>query len=217
MSYNAIFLPALFTPDTCSVHTFFSARMAHPMNKFNAAGLMPEHSMNLPVRAASSPDENLIIHALMSMPAMSDEDLSKVFAPEIIYTAPNGQVLVGKIAVSAYLRANMQPDSMNLLETPSLLPPQAMVIDMHMPSGKRHLLVLKRRVQDGLVSTMTDEEGHCKTWASLAARAASSSIHSPTDTMVSPCTSKLSLAKRRHHLKAKPTTLFAGVRDQQAM
>lgn len=38
--------------------------------------------------------------------------------------------------------------------------------------------------------------------APLAARAAAASnFYSPTDNMVSPCTSKLNLAKKKHHLK----------------
>lgn len=118
-----------------------------------------------------------------------------------------------------------------LLTTPETLPANTMVVDqvaivtaestgdendssMESEAGHattvRSLIVLKRRQEDGLVSHLTEEEGHRRATAPLAARAASASnFYSPTDNMVSPCTSKLNLAKRKHHTKAKPMTLFA--------
>lgn len=72
------------------------------------------------------------------------------------------------------------------------------------------LVVIKRRAQDGKISSLTEEEGHRNATAPLAARAAAAnSFYSPTDAQVSPVTSKLNLAKRKHHMKAKPTALFA--------
>lgn len=109
-----------------------------------------------------------------------------------------------------------------LLATPETLPANTMVVDQIVAaapstaqsfgeaasamggeetSTKRSLLVLKRR-EDGMVSSLTEEEGHRRATAPLAARAASASnFYSPTDSMVSPCTSKLNLAKRKHHNK----------------
>lgn len=191
--------------------------MAHLMNKFNAAGLRPERSMNLPTRAASE-DEEHIMHTLMHIKTVSDEDIAGVFAPELIYTAPNGQVFVGIMSVISKLRELAYPDACHLLETPSALPQNVMVMDMHMPTGARHLVVLKRRAKDGLVSTMTNEEGHCKTLAPQhAAHILNGATQSPTDMMMSPCTSKLNLVKRRHLMKAKPTNLFAGMINQPTM
>lgn len=188
--------------------------MAHLMNKFNAAGLTPEDSMNLPTRTASAEEER-ILQAFLNVSIMSDDDLASVFTPELIYTAPHGQVVVGKIAAAAKLRERAQIEAYHLLDTPTMLPSNTLVLDLHMIGGARHLVVLKRRASDGLVSSITDEEGHRKALAPpLAARAMKNSVHSPTDMMMSPCTSKLNLVKRRHLMKAKPTNLFAGMVNQ---
>lgn len=112
-----------------------------------------------------------------------------------------------------------------LLMTPETLPTNTMVIDQIVASEPsaadaenansgavsttRSLIVIKRR-QDGMISSLSEEEGHRRATAPLAARSASAAnFYSPTDSMVSPCTSKLNLAKRKHHNKAKPMNLFA--------
>lgn len=114
-----------------------------------------------------------------------------------------------------------------LLETPESLPARTMCIDLlisfhdegtsdQSPARSvRYLVVLKRRAVDGLITSFTEEEGHRRATAPLAARAAAGNgYYSPTDNMMSPCTSKLSLAKKRHHLKGTPTTLFAPKLDK---
>lgn len=105
-----------------------------------------------------------------------------------------------------------------LLVTPESLPLRTIVLD-HMlttiasdgeTKNTHSLVVIKRKQLDGKISSMVQEEGHRKATAPLAARAAAAnSFYSPTDAQVSPVTSKLNLAKRKHHLKAKPTALFA--------
>jgi Spo12 family len=77
-----------------------------------------------------------------------------------------------------------------------------MEVQMHPTRIVRSLIVAKRR-QDGLVASMSEEEDHKKATAPLATRAAavSNSFYSPSDSVVSPCTSKLNLAKKKHHMK----------------
>lgn len=161
-------------------------------------------------------DEASIMQGLAQIHSQSDEALAHVLAPEIIYTAPTGDVIVGKKAVLQRLHTDAASHMgttprQRLLQTPESLPPRTMVIDQLSANGTRSLLVLKRRAHDGLVSSLTEEEGHRKATVPLATRAGSNLLNSPTDMMVSPCTSKLNLAKRRHYMKAKPTNLFAGM------
>ncbi|WFD20980.1 hypothetical protein MCAP1_003235 [Malassezia caprae] len=171
--------------------------------KCNAAGLAPEHSMVLPERTARE-DESTIVDAL----AHATDGAAHMFAPDMIYSMPTGEVVVGRDAVLA--RWSMpQGAVLRLLETPASLPARAMVLDKVGAGAERSLLVLKRREHDGLVSSLTEEMGHRKPTVPLAARAATNVFSSPTDMMMSPCSSKLQLAKRRHHMKAKPTKLFA--------
>ena len=184
------------------------------MNKLNAAGLTPEDSMQLPTRTASAEEER-VLQAFLNASIISDDDLASVFAPELIYTAPDGQVVVGEVAVAAKLRERTQIEAYYLLKTPTMLPSNTVVLDTHTAGGVRHLVVMKRRAGDGLVSSITDEESHRKALAPpMAARAMKTSVQSPTDMMMSPCTSKLNLVKRRHLMKAKPTNLFAGMVNQ---
>jgi len=147
-----------------------------------------------------------------------NEEALDAFAPDVIYTAPTGDVIVGKKAVAQCFREQAAANSERvlkerLLQTPESLPEGAMVIDqvvLH-PTSSRSLLVVKRRAQDGRIASLTEEAGHCKATVPLAARAgANNTLYSPTDNMVSPCTSKLNVSKRRHYLKGKPTALFAG-------
>ncbi len=183
--------------------------MALFVNKLNAAGLTPEDSMQLPTRTASAEEER-VLQAFLNASIISDDDLASVFAPELIYTAPDGQDVVGKVAVAAKLRERTQIEAYYLLETPTMLPSNTVVLDTHTAGGVRHLVVMKRRAGDGLVSSISDEESHRKALAPpMAARAMKTSVQSPTDMMMSPCTSKLNLVKRRHLMKAKPTNLFA--------
>lgn len=162
-----------------------------------------------------------------------------VFAKDVIYSSPRGDVFVGHNGLAKLFDREEEASiklHQRLLTTPETLPANTMVVDqiavVSSSSGEqgdendnsmeddsedhgrtlttRSLLVLKRRSTDGLVSHITEEEGHRRATAPLAARAASASnFYSPTDNMVSPCTSKLNLAKRKHHAKAKPMTLFA--------
>ncbi|WFD24662.1 hypothetical protein MEQU1_003365 [Malassezia equina] len=171
--------------------------------KCNAAGLAPEHSMVLPERVASD-DETMILQALTHPTDLA----ANVVAPDVIYSMPTGEVVVGKDTVLARW---LMPSTatLRLLETPASLPARAMVIDKMAPGNERSLVVLKRREHDGLISSITEEMGHRKPTVPLAARAATNVFSSPTDRMMSPCSSKLQLAKRRHHMKAKPTKLFA--------
>ena len=164
------------------------------------------------------------MNGLLQLYVQYADDLMAMFAPEIIYSMPTGSVVVGKAAVADKFRqlTQMNPGRVirqRLLQTPESLPAGAMVIDQMVssademqPANVRNLIVVKRREQDGLITSLTEEEGHRKATVPLAARVGSANLfNSPTDNMVSPCTSKLNLAKRRHHLKGKPTALFAGM------
>lgn len=198
--------------------------MHHLSNlKCNATGLAPEHSMVLPEREAVG-DEDMVMTGLLQLYTQYAEAQMAMFAPEVLYTMPNGDVVVGKNAVADKFRAltNMSPGRtvrQRLLQTPESLPAHAMVVDQMVtsndemqPTNERNLIVLKRREQDGLIVSLTEEAGHRKATVPLAARAGSANmLSSPTDHMVSPCTSKLNLTKRRHHFKGKPTMLFAGM------
>ncbi|WFD03963.1 hypothetical protein MOBT1_002660 [Malassezia obtusa] len=198
--------------------------MHHLSNlKCNATGLAPEHSMVLPERSTVA-DEEVIMAGLLQLYTAFSDELMAMFAPEVLYTMPSGDVVVGTNAVADKFRAlsRMNPGRavrQRLLQTPESLPPHAMVVDQVVtsademqPANERNLIVLKRREQDGLIVSLTEEAGHRKATVPLAARAASANVfNSPTDNMVSPCTSKLNLTKRRHHFKGKPTMLFAGM------
>ncbi|CAO1627086.1 unnamed protein product [Sympodiomycopsis kandeliae] len=204
-------------------------------SKLNAAGMAPEHSMVLPQRQPSS-DEQMILNTLEQLYASASPNQSSflsIFAPDCIYSSPRGDVFVGHSGLSKLLErpAGIQVKlQQRLLTTPDTLASSTMVIDqvaiissefgtdennsnsqdLSSNTTTRSLIVLKRRQGDGLVTHFTEEEGHRRATAPLAARAASvANFYSPTDNMVSPCTSKLNLAKRKHHSKAKPMTLFA--------
>lgn len=199
-----------------------SPAMYHLSNlKCNASGLAPEHSLVLPEREMVN-DEATIMEGMLRLYSHFSEDLMDMFAPEVMYTMPNGTVLVGKTAVAEKFRASAATGLVvrqRLLHTPESLPAHAMVIDQTLApvdesqmASVRNLLVLKRRESDGRITSLSEEESHRKATAPLAARAASANLfNSPTDHMLSPCTSKLNLSKRRHHLKGKPTSLFAGM------
>lgn len=161
----------------------------------------------------------------------NEEAALRVFASDVIYSTPCGDVFVGHQGLKKLLARATSGAKVHhrLLQTPEILPTNTMVIDQivvaagttgdnQKPStigdNVRSLLVLKRR-QDGMVSSMSEEAGHRRATAPLAARSASANnFYSPTDSMVSPCTSKLNLAKRKHHTKAKPMNLFANHEQQ---
>lgn len=146
-----------------------------------------------------------------------------VFANEAILTLPTGDVVVGPNGIRAKFAELLSSYSQRtlrqrLLVTPESLPHRTMVLDHVLSLSNagqdiktvHSLVVLKRKAQDGKISALTEEEGHRKATAPLAARAAAAnSFYSPTDAQLSPVTSKLNLAKRKHHMKAKPTALFA--------
>ncbi|WFD32566.1 hypothetical protein MSPP1_003614 [Malassezia sp. CBS 17886] len=176
--------------------------------------------MVLPERTMA-PDEAPLMAGLHRLYSSFDMHLADLFTPDVLYAMPTGEVVVGRVNVLRKFHelAQMHPGGVvrqRLLQTPESLPAHAMVIDQEVASSggrlqpTRSLLVIKRRDQDGRIWSMTEEEGHCKATVPLAARvAAPNTFNSPTDNMVSPCTSKLNLSKRRHHLK--PTALFAGM------
>ncbi|PWN93658.1 hypothetical protein FA10DRAFT_264280 [Acaromyces ingoldii] len=192
---------------------------AHPSNtKLNAAGLTPDHSLVLPERGPQ-PDEVEILKALSELYALQPAETSfALFAPNVVFTMPTGDVTVGAQGLRGKFQSTgtRRQVHQRLLTTPDALPARTMCVDQVVsedgePSRSvRSLLVLKRRAADGLVTSLTEEEGHRRATAPLAARAAAASnFYSPTDNMLSPCTSKLNLAKKKHHLKGKPMTLFA--------
>jgi hypothetical protein len=118
-------------------------------------------------------------------------------------------------AIKTGMASSQTSVRLRLLTSPTSLVPRAMCVDMvigtnDINTSTRTLLVIKRKASDGLVTSITEEVGHRRATAPLAARtAAAGNFYSPTDNMLSPCTSKLNLAKKKHHLKGKPTTLFA--------
>ncbi|PWN41651.1 hypothetical protein IE81DRAFT_324279 [Ceraceosorus guamensis] len=198
----------------------------------NAAGLMAEHSLTLPDRVPNL-EEAIIVQALEQLYSSSSTANSlEPFAQEVILTLPSGDVCVGLTAFQArFGRAseNPRPAQVRLLETPESLPEGTMCLDVVLPTQDttsqagaiRNLVVLKRRAEDGKIVSMTEEEGHRRATAPLAARTAAASNFyscSPTDNMVSPCTSKLNLSKKKHFMKGKPTTLFpaAGANSTRA-
>ncbi|KAE8216597.1 hypothetical protein CF327_g281 [Tilletia walkeri] len=213
--------------------------MLHLSNtKYNAVGLLPEHSMALPERDAR-PDELPIIKALHDIwTAQPTDSTWTVFAEDVTYTRPNGSCAVGLEALQQlfvhFLQRNPSKQlQQRLLTTPEMFSTSTtIVLDHAMPAmpdqsssdaitALQSLVVVRRRASDGLVVSITEEEGHKKAIAPLAARAAAAqNFNSPTDKMVSPCTSKLNLVKKKHFTKAKPTTLFAsqsGARPHSAL
>ncbi|CAD6884199.1 unnamed protein product [Tilletia controversa] len=213
--------------------------MLHLSNtKYNAVGLLPEHSMALPERDAR-PDELAIIKAIYDIwTAEPTESTWSVFSEEVTYTRPNGTVAIG-LAAFRELFAHFQQRNpskqlqQRILTTPEMFSSSTtIVLDHAMPAmpeqstsdavtALQSLVVVRRRANDGLVTSITEEEGHKKAIAPLAARAAvAQNFNSPTDKMVSPCTSKLNLVKKKHFTKAKPTSLFAsqtGARTHSAL
>lgn len=195
--------------------------------KLNAAGLTPDRSLILPEREAKV-DEFAILEALKELyTGHIQSNTISVFSPHVVFTLPNGDVIVGPSSIEKKFNENKKSTSnriqQRLLLTPESLPARTMCIDQliivseseeeatsnSIPSI-RNLIVIKRRATDGLITSITEEEGHRRATAPLAARAASgNNFYSPTDNMLSPCTSKLNLAKKKHHFKGKPTTLFA--------
>ncbi|WFD36683.1 hypothetical protein MCUN1_003570 [Malassezia cuniculi] len=174
--------------------------------KCNAIGLTPEASLALPERVASS-DEQRVIDALSSLYAGNAEAAAAILAPEAMYTAPDGSVHVGATAVAARLANTRAPSAARVLD--ASLPAGTIALDLATASGSRVLVVIKCKA-DGRVMSITEEDGHQR-----PARAGAAGIHSPTDSMLSPCTSKLNLSKRRHYMKGKPTALFAGMSGAQ--
>lgn len=191
-------------------------------SKLNAAGLTPDHSLILPEREANV-DELAILEALTELyTGQIQSNTLTVFSPHVVFTMPNGDVVVGPNAIEKKFNGNDKIKSnrihQRLLRTPESLPARTMCIDQlinlseegNPANNIRNLIVIKRRANDGLITSITEEEGHRRATAPLAARAAlGNSFCSPTDNMLSPCTSKLNLAKKKHHFKGKPTTLFA--------
>ncbi|CBQ69231.1 conserved hypothetical protein [Sporisorium reilianum SRZ2] len=193
--------------------------------RLNAAGLAPEHSKLLPERQPKDDEAHLLqlVHQLYTSATPSDECFS-LFANEAILTLPTGDVVVGPNGVKSKFAEILAPFPQRtlrqrLLVTPESLPHRTIVLD-HMLSlssddgqtvkNVHSLVVIKRKAQDGKISSLIEEEGHRKATAPLAARAAAAnSFYSPTDAQLSPVTSKLNLAKKKHHMKAKPTALFA--------
>lgn len=196
--------------------------------KLNAAGLTPDHSLILPEREANV-DELAILEALTELyTGHIQSNTISAFSPHVVFTLPNGDVIVGPNAIEKKFgeikKSKSNRIQQRLLRTPESLPARTMCIDqlIIVPEAEeedaisnsipniRNLIVIKRRATDGLITSITEEEGHRRATAPLAARAASgNNFYSPTDNMLSPCTSKLNLAKKKHHFKGKPTTLFA--------
>ncbi|PWN20828.1 hypothetical protein BCV69DRAFT_283041 [Microstroma glucosiphilum] len=196
--------------------------------KLNAAGMSPESSMLLPEREVANEEERVLLACLVEIysPTSStpSEQTLRCFAPDVLYSSPRGEVLVGhsglnKLQSSFHGSAAGRSITHRLLSTPETLPAGSLLVDQIVGGhaegevlavgAVRSLIVLKRRAGDGLVCSMSEEEGHRRATAPLAVRAASASnFHSPTDNMLSPCTSKLNLAKKKHHTKAKPISLF---------
>ncbi|PWN54032.1 hypothetical protein IE53DRAFT_54076 [Violaceomyces palustris] len=206
--------------------------MLHGSNtKLNAAGLAPEHSMQLPERQPEADEQHILnaIHHLYTSP-QAEPSCFEIFANEAILTLPTGDVVVGPQGIRSKFADLWQETPIRslrqrLLTTPESLPLRTIVLDQVLnlyPAGVsdladetptktiHSLIVIKRKPQDGKISSFVEEEGHRKATAPLAVRAAAANnFYSPTDSQLSPVTSKLNLAKKRHHLKGKPTSLFA--------
>ncbi|KAK0541548.1 hypothetical protein OC835_000016 [Tilletia horrida] len=193
--------------------------MLHLSNtKYNAVGLLPEHSMALPEREAR-PDELPIIKALYEIWTAEPNDTTwSVFAEDVTYIRPDGSVAAGisgvqKLIADFELRNPSKQLQQRILTTPEMLSSSTLVLDHAMPAmpdqstsdavtALQSLVVVRRRASDGLVTSVSEEEGHKKAIAPLAARAAAAqNFNSPTDKMVSPCTSKLNLVKKKHFSK----------------
>lgn len=99
-----------------------------------------------------------------------------VFSPQVVFTLPNGDVVVGhnavrdKFAIKLHTEQRAATVHQRLLQTPESLPARTMCIDQVVScassdfgdetSSQRMLIVLKRRATDGLVTNFTEEEGH---------------------------------------------------------
>lgn len=97
------------------------------------------------------------------------------FAPNVVFTMPTGDVTVGIQGMQNKFESNRSSVGttkrrqvhQRLLTTPEALPPRTMCIDQIVveegqssETGVRSLLVLKRRAADGLITNLTEEEGH---------------------------------------------------------
>lgn len=125
---------------------------------------------------------------LYASPQPNEAQALSIFAPDVIYSSPRGDVFVGHQGLSKLMASSRQTARKvqhRLLATPETLPANTMVIDQAVvaaaassqggsfgemadamssengseQSSKRSLLVLKRR-EDGMVSSLTEEEGH---------------------------------------------------------
>lgn len=98
------------------------------------------------------------------------------FAPNVVFTMPTGDVTVGVQGMQSKFESNKRGSQdatrrrqvhQRLLTTPEALPPRTMCVDQIVveegqssETGVRSLLVLKRRAADGLITNLTEEEGH---------------------------------------------------------
>lgn len=105
-------------------------------------------------------------------PTASEQTL-RCFAPDVLYSSPKGEVLVGHSGLNklqaSFLGGAPRSITHRLLSTPETLPAGSLVVDQivggqgeEMVAGgaTRSLIVLKRRAGDGLVCSMSEEEGH---------------------------------------------------------
>lgn len=93
----------------------------------------------------------------------------QIFSPQVVVTRSNGEVHVGIQGLQLRSRAiqgqAIRSTRLRLLATPEALAPRTMCIDLitcaqDANEGSRTLLVLKRNAKDGLITSVTEEEGH---------------------------------------------------------
>ncbi|KAI3475600.1 hypothetical protein L1887_62972 [Cichorium endivia] len=196
--------------------------MFHGSNtRLNAAGLAPEHSKLLPERQPKDDEADILnaLHELYTSATPSDACFS-VFANEAILTLPTGDVVVGPNGIRAKfaeLLSSYSPSAplrQRLLVTPESLPPPhhgARPRAQPLECGPRHQDgPLARRCSSARRRTARSRPSPKKRVTARPPRPSPrappppTAFYSPTDAQLSPVTSKLNLAKRKHHMKAKP-------------
>jgi hypothetical protein len=93
---------------------------------------------------------------------------AQVFSPQVVFTMSNGNVAVGIAGLQSKAQSKQEKQRQNvtvrLLSTPETLAPRTMCIDLVTiwtnNESTRSLLVIKRKQDDGLVTSIVEEEGH---------------------------------------------------------
>ncbi|KAJ7129729.1 hypothetical protein C8R44DRAFT_777516 [Mycena epipterygia] len=104
---------------------------------------------------------------------------------------------------------------MSAATTPNDSPISAPILPLHNPAQAAHVVVPKAPL--GNVGNQPAGMGAKALLAKKMAKSLNPTYISPTDNLMTPCTQKLSAAKKKHFTKgAKPIQLFAQTEEQAA-